>query len=161
MSSLPTIVILAAGEGTRMRSAIPKVLHEIGGRPMVAHVAAAVDEAFAEARKGVVVGPGMERVAGAAGTKESFTQSERLGTAHALLQARPLLERAEGPVLVLYGDTPLIRPQTLARLVASVTGTVDGAAVAVLGFRAADPTGYGRLLMADGSATTTPRVSST
>ncbi len=147
MSSLPTVVILAAGEGTRMKSSLPKVLHRIGGAPMVQHVARAAATAFGDPATAVVVGPGMDAVAAGLPSARAFVQKERLGTAHAVLQARDALEAAEGPVLVLYGDTPLIRPDTLERLVDAVAA---GAAVAVLGFRAADPTGYGRLLMRDG-----------
>lgn len=150
MSRTPTVLILAAGEGTRMKSSLPKVLHQIGGLAMVGHVASAVSRAFPGARTGIVVGPGMDDVARAAGSAEAFVQAERLGTAHAVLQARPLLEAADGPVLVLYGDTPLIRPETLAALAEAVSGET---AVAVLGFRAAEPTGYGRLLMRDGRLT--------
>jgi bifunctional UDP-N-acetylglucosamine pyrophosphorylase/glucosamine-1-phosphate N-acetyltransferase len=127
-----------------MRSLTPKVLHAIGGRALIAHVlAAAGDGATA-----VVVGPGHEAVAAevrrVTPAAEIFVQSERRGTAHAVLAARAALARGVGVILVLFGDTPLIRPETLARLQDAV---VSGAAVAVLGFRPVDPAGYGRLVV--------------
>ncbi len=142
-------IVLAAGEGTRMRSRLPKVLHEVGSRPMVAHSVAAAAAAGAD-RLAVVVGPGMDAVAKAAtaaGAREAFVQTERLGTAHAVLCARPALEATSDDVIVLYGDTPLVTPTTLGRIRAELA---KGADVVVLGFRAADPKGYGRLLTENG-----------
>lgn len=140
-------VILAAGEGTRMRSSLPKVMHAVGGRPMVSHVTAAAAAAGAD-RLAVVVGAGADVVrrhlATAAPGAGVFEQTQRLGTAHAVLAARPALEAAEGDVVVLYGDTPLVRPETIAAVRARLG---SGADVVVLGFEAADPTGYGRLVM--------------
>jgi bifunctional UDP-N-acetylglucosamine pyrophosphorylase/glucosamine-1-phosphate N-acetyltransferase len=140
-------IVLAAGEGTRMRSRQPKVMHRIVGRPMLAHVLNAVVGSGATACA-VVVGPQQPAVAGearrAVPSAEIFVQTERRGTAHAVLAAREAIARGVDDVLIVFGDTPLVRPQTLARLRAAL---VDGAAVAVLGFRAADPTGYGRLLV--------------
>lgn len=145
-----TAVILAAGEGTRMRSARPKVLHAVAGLSMVGHVATAARRAGAD-RIAVVVGPGREDVAAEVRrldpSAQVFVQTERRGTAHALLAARDLLVGADGPILVLFGDTPLLQPGTLASMRDAVTA---GAAVAVLGFEARDPAGYGRLLMQDG-----------
>jgi bifunctional UDP-N-acetylglucosamine pyrophosphorylase/glucosamine-1-phosphate N-acetyltransferase len=142
-------VVLAAGEGTRMRSARPKVLHELGGRPMVTHVLSAVAETGSAVA--VVIGPGHEDVAAAVRATSPgasvFVQSERRGTAHAVLAARAALARSSGPLVVVFGDTPLVTAATLARLRAAVSGET---AVAVLGFRPADPHGYGRLVMADG-----------
>ncbi|WP_349367442.1 bifunctional UDP-N-acetylglucosamine diphosphorylase/glucosamine-1-phosphate N-acetyltransferase GlmU [Salinarimonas sp.] len=139
-------LVLAAGEGTRMRSGTPKVLHHVAGRAMLAHALAAVRAAGAD-RIAVVVGPGREDVAAAARAESPdaaiFVQSERLGTAHAVLAARAALEEAADDVVVAYADTPLVEPQTLARLRAPLA---DGAAVTVLGFEAADPAGYGRIL---------------
>ena len=145
-------VVLAAGEGTRMRSAKAKVLHEVAGRAMVAHVVAAVQAAGADA-VALVVGPGREDVAAAARSfapaAEVFVQTERLGTAHAVLAARAALERSYDDVIVAFADTPLILPETFASLRAAIA---EGAAVAALGFEAADPQGYGRLLIGpDGS----------
>jgi len=145
MQPLLTIV-LAAGKGTRMKSGLPKVLHPIAGLPMVCHVLHAA-RAAGSGLSAVVVGPGMERVAREARREieeiEVFVQEQQLGTGHAVLAARRLLERHGGDVMVLYGDTPLIGGTTLKALRAALD---DGAAIAVLGFRPADPTGYGRLL---------------
>jgi bifunctional UDP-N-acetylglucosamine pyrophosphorylase / glucosamine-1-phosphate N-acetyltransferase len=139
-------IVLAAGEGTRMRSARPKVLHEIANRSLLAHVLDAVRAAGGTAA--VVVGPNADAVAAEARRvlpgADIFVQSERLGTAHAVLAAKTALARGADDVLVIYGDTPLIRPQTLRRMRDALTG---GAAIAVLGFRPQDPTGYGRLVM--------------
>jgi bifunctional UDP-N-acetylglucosamine pyrophosphorylase / glucosamine-1-phosphate N-acetyltransferase len=150
-------IILAAGLGTRMRSALPKVMHQVAGRPMVAHAAAAAAEAGA-ARHAVVIGPDMEGAATALAelgeNATFFTQAERLGTAHAVLAAREAISGFAGDVLILYGDTPLLRAQTLARLRAGLGG---GAGLAVLGFLAADPFGYGRLLRDETGALTAIR----
>ena len=139
-------IVLAAGEGTRMRSARPKVLHAIAGRSLLAHVLAAVHGAGID-RTAVVVGPDADAVADEARralpNAEVFVQAERRGTAHAVLAARAAIERGADDILVIFGDTPLIRPQTLAALRAAIA---DGAAVAVLGFKPADPIGYGRLV---------------
>ncbi|MBN8918453.1 MAG: bifunctional UDP-N-acetylglucosamine diphosphorylase/glucosamine-1-phosphate N-acetyltransferase GlmU [Rhizobiales bacterium] len=140
------VVVLAAGEGTRMKSRLPKVLHKVAGRTMLHHVLAATRAAGAT-RTAVVVGPGREDVAAEATRivpdAQVFVQTERLGTAHAVLAARAALEHGADDVLVLYADTPLVRPETLARLRAPLA---EGAAVAALGFEPEDPTGYGRLV---------------
>lgn len=140
-------LILAAGEGTRMCSAQPKVLHSLAGRSLVGHVLAVAGSVSPE-RTVVVIGPGMDAVAKAVSPHPTATQSERLGTAHAVMQAREAFEGFEGTILVLYGDTPLVTPETLARLVEARHGA-DDPAVVVLGFEARDPTGYGRLLQTD------------
>jgi bifunctional UDP-N-acetylglucosamine pyrophosphorylase/glucosamine-1-phosphate N-acetyltransferase len=144
-------IVLAAGEGTRMLSARPKVLHAVAGRSLLAHVLIAVRDA-GQSRTAVVVGPGREDVAAEARKAipdaEIFVQTERRGTGHAVLAARTALAKGADDVLVIFGDTPLIRPQTLEKL---RTALAQGAAVAVLGFRPADPTGYGRLLTDGGS----------
>ncbi|WP_296579218.1 bifunctional UDP-N-acetylglucosamine diphosphorylase/glucosamine-1-phosphate N-acetyltransferase GlmU [Xanthobacter sp.] len=140
------VVVLAAGEGTRMKSRLPKVLHKVAGRTMLHHVLAATRAAGAT-RTAVVVGPGREDVAAEAmrivPDAQVFVQTEQLGTAHAVLAARAALEQGADDVLVLYADTPLVRPETLARLRAPLA---EGAAVAALGFEPEDPTGYGRLV---------------
>lgn len=140
------VVVLAAGEGTRMKSRLPKVLHKVAGRTMLHHVLAATRAAGAT-RTAVVVGPGREDVAAEATRivpdAQVFVQTERLGTAHAVLAARAALAEGADDVLVLYADTPLVRPETLARLRAPLA---EGAAVAALGFEPEDPTGYGRLV---------------
>jgi bifunctional UDP-N-acetylglucosamine pyrophosphorylase/glucosamine-1-phosphate N-acetyltransferase len=138
-------IVLAAGEGTRMRSLRPKVLHGLGGKPLLAHALAPVAEANALA---VVVGPGQEAVAAEARKllprAEIYVQAERRGTAHAVLAAEEAILRGYDDVLVIFADTPFVRRATLDRLRAPLGG---GTAVAVLGFRPADPTGYGRLIV--------------
>jgi bifunctional UDP-N-acetylglucosamine pyrophosphorylase/glucosamine-1-phosphate N-acetyltransferase len=139
-------IVLAAGEGTRMRAARPKVLHAIGGFPLIAHVLAAVCETGGATA--VVIGPGQDNVAAAVAATlpaaKTFVQAERRGTAHAVLAARAALEAGCDDILVVFADTPLVRPQTLARLREPLG---RGKAVAVLGFRPKDPAGYGRLVM--------------
>ncbi|WP_454863168.1 NTP transferase domain-containing protein [Pseudomonas hormoni] len=144
-------VILAAGQGTRMRSQLPKVMHAVGNRPLLGHVLAAVEAANID-QCAVVLGAGSRAVADylkqAAPTARTFTQQEQLGTAHALLAARPALQAHEqGCVLVLFGDSPLISAQTLAQLRQAL---IDGAAVAVAGFHTTQPGPYGRLLVEEG-----------
>ena len=129
-----------------MRSSRPKVLHAVGGRPLVVHVLEAVKET--DGAVAVVIGPGQDRVAAAVTAAlpaaAIFVQAERRGTAHAVLAARAAIARGADDILVVFADTPLVRPQTLARLRAPLA---QGHAVAVLGFRPADPSGYGRLIM--------------
>ena len=129
-----------------MRSSRPKVLHAIGGRSLLAHVLDTVRQSAGAVA--VVIGPGQDRVAAsvAAALPQAaiFVQAERRGTAHAVLAARKAIGVGADDLLVVFADTPLIRPDTLARLRAPLT---RGAAVAVLGFRPIDPTGYGRLIM--------------
>ena len=139
-------IVLAAGEGTRMRSSRPKVLHAIGGRSLLAHVLDTVRQTAGAVA--AVIGPGQDRVAAsvtaALPQAAIFVQAERRGTAHAVLAARKAIAAGADDLLIVFADTPLIRPDTLARLRAPLT---RGAAVAVLGFRPIDPTGYGRLIM--------------
>jgi bifunctional UDP-N-acetylglucosamine pyrophosphorylase/glucosamine-1-phosphate N-acetyltransferase len=143
-------IVLAAGEGTRMRSSRPKVLHEVGGMSLLAHVLHAVRQAGGTTAS-VIIGPGADAVAAEAGRvlpgAAVVVQEERRGTAHAVLAAKSALAQAPDDVLVIFADTPLIRPQTLARMRQALAG---GAGVVVLGFRPADPTGYGRLLLEGG-----------
>jgi bifunctional UDP-N-acetylglucosamine pyrophosphorylase/glucosamine-1-phosphate N-acetyltransferase len=141
------IVILAAGQGKRMRSRLPKVLHPVAGRPMLAHVIATA-QAVAAGRGGptrtvVVIGHGADAVRNAFSDRadvQFVLQEPQLGTGHAVMQAAPLLDEA-APTLVLYGDVPLVRAETLARL-------LDGAGggVAILTVHLADPAGYGRIV---------------
>src|SRR5262249_35251718 len=142
-------IVLAAGEGTRMRSSRPKVLHAIGQRTLVSHVLAAVRAVSGSAA--VVVGPGQDAVVAEVTATlpqaEIFVQSERRGTAHAVLAARAAIARGADDLLIVFADTPLIRTETLSRMRASLA---DGTAVVVLGFRPADPTGYGRLVTENG-----------
>jgi bifunctional UDP-N-acetylglucosamine pyrophosphorylase/glucosamine-1-phosphate N-acetyltransferase len=139
------IIILAAGAGTRMRSSLPKPLHEIGRAPLLRHVLRTA-QLLDPSRIAVVVGADDDRVAEEARRGCPVTvveQRDRLGTGHAVQCATNALEGFEGTVLVLYGDTPLLTPKSLSELCKSVD---DGAAVAVLGFEARDPGSYGRLL---------------
>lgn len=136
------IVILAAGTGKRMRSALPKVLHPLAGRPLLSHV---IDTArtLQPSRLVVVVGHGAEQVeaAVAAPDVQFALQSEQLGTGHAVRQALPLLDPAQ-PTLVLYGDVPLTRASTLRRLVDAAREGRYGILTVTLD----DPTGYGRIV---------------
>lgn len=140
-------IVLAAGKGTRMKSDIPKVMHALAGAPLLIHVlaaakAAAVDEMC------VVVGPGMDDVASAAGSVDPglpvFVQAEQRGTADAVKAAQVAYAGFGGAVMVLYGDTPLLRAETINRLRRELD---HGADIVVIGFEAQDPTGYGRLLL--------------
>ncbi len=139
-------VVLAAGEGTRMKSALPKVLHRVAGRTMLAHVLASV-EAARMADVAVVVGPGRDDVRAEAHRawpqSQVFVQEERRGTAHAVLAAREALAKGYDDLLILFADTPLVRPETMQALRRALA---EGAAVAVLGFRPGSPFGYGRLV---------------
>ncbi len=139
-----TAVILAAGFGTRMKSALPKTLHRIAGRPMLRHLLASCEQVFD--RIVVVVGPEMDAVQRAAAPHVSVIQQERRGTAHAALVAVP--EFGDGEVAVLYADNPLIRPETLLRLL-DRRATGD-AALALLAFRPPDPGRYGRVIARGG-----------
>ena len=139
-------LILAAGKGTRMKSALPKVLHPIAGRTMVGHVLDAV-AGLDPARVAVVIGPDMEDVAEAVAPAAAVVQPEQLGTADAVKAARDVLPPIEGTVLVLYGDTPFIGRGTLEKMVAAREAAAE-TAVVVLGFRPADPGAYGRLVLA-------------
>src|SRR4051812_1715107 len=134
-----TAIILAAGQGTRMKSAMPKVMHRIAGRPMVNHLIAACAPVFD--RVIVVVGPGMPELERAVAPHATVTQAERLGTGHAARMAAPLLEGFSGDLAVLYGDNPLITTATLERLV-QARGSAD---LALLAMRPADPAKYGRV----------------
>jgi bifunctional UDP-N-acetylglucosamine pyrophosphorylase / glucosamine-1-phosphate N-acetyltransferase len=146
-------VVLAAGEGTRMRSALPKVLHPVAGQSLLSHVLNAAPNGDG-ASLAVVVGPDhkavADEVARARPDAATFMQRERLGTAHAVLAARDAIARGADDLLVAFGDTPLISAETFERLRAPLK---NGAALAVLGFRAADPTGYGRLVVEGGRLT--------
>ena len=135
-----TAVILAAGLGTRMKSALPKALHPIAGRPMLRHLTDSCAEVFD--RVVVVVGPDMEPVEAAAAPHATVTQPERLGTAHAALQAAG--QFGDAVVAVLYADNPLIRPDTLRRLMDRLRSGDIG--LALLAMRPADPGRYGRLV---------------
>ncbi|MGJ7040337.1 bifunctional UDP-N-acetylglucosamine pyrophosphorylase/glucosamine-1-phosphate N-acetyltransferase [Shinella sp. BE166] len=143
-------VILAAGESTRMKSSRSKVLHPIAGRPMIAHVVDALAKAGIS-DIALVLGRDADKVEAAAknaAVKNSVhIQTERLGTAHAVLAARDAIAKGYDDVLVVFGDTPLI---TETPLKAARDGLAKGIDVVVIGFETADPTGYGRLIVEDG-----------
>jgi bifunctional UDP-N-acetylglucosamine pyrophosphorylase / glucosamine-1-phosphate N-acetyltransferase len=140
-------IVLAAGEGTRMRSSLPKVLHPVAGQPLLAHVLAAAPKGTGMSLA-VIIGPDHAAVADEARRIRpdalTFVQRERLGTAHAVLAAREAIARGAEDLVVAFGDTPLISAETFERLRAPLA---RGAALAALGFRAADPTGYGRFIV--------------
>ena len=139
------LVILAAGKGTRMQSDLPKVLHEIADAPMLVHTMMAGN--FLDPERCIIIaGHGADAVAAVAKNYNSDTeiiiQNEQLGTGHAVEQARATLAGFDGNIIVLYGDTPLIQSETLAKLHASLSNSV----ISVLGFEAKDPGSYGRLI---------------
>ncbi|MGX7925689.1 bifunctional UDP-N-acetylglucosamine diphosphorylase/glucosamine-1-phosphate N-acetyltransferase GlmU [Tsuneonella sp. HG094] len=144
-------VILAAGQGTRMKSDLHKVLHPIGGRAMLHHLMASVDE-LGPARTVVVVGSGREQIEGAvAGRAATALQEPQLGTGHAVQQAEVGLDGFAGDVLILYGDVPFVRPQTM-RMMLERLHADDAPAVVVLGFEPVDTLQYGRVIAgADGT----------
>jgi len=137
-------VVLAAGMGTRMKSALPKVLHAIAGRPMINHVLANLAPLGASPVV-VVVGPGMESVAKAVAPHATAIQDKQLGTGHAVLAARKALGEINGDLLIVYGDAPLISTSTLQRLVER-RRAADKPAVVVLGMRTTEGE-YGRLIV--------------
>ncbi|HVM32889.1 MAG TPA: bifunctional UDP-N-acetylglucosamine diphosphorylase/glucosamine-1-phosphate N-acetyltransferase GlmU [bacterium] len=139
-----TAIILAAGEGTRMKSKIPKVLHGLAGKPMLDYALQAAQTSGAS-RVILVVGAGAEKVAAhAKGRAAAVVQKKRLGTGHAVAQAMPLVKNFSGDLLVLYGDSPLLRPETLAAFLAF--HRTHGGAATVLTARVKDPFGYGRVV---------------
>jgi bifunctional UDP-N-acetylglucosamine pyrophosphorylase / glucosamine-1-phosphate N-acetyltransferase len=141
------VIVLAAGKGTRMFSDLPKVLHQAAGRSLLGHVLTTVVD-LAPARLVVVAGPDMPEVAEEArrycNTAATVVQAERNGTAHAVSMAEPHLADFKGKILVVYGDVPLLGAATL-RALADAVG--DAQPLAVLGFEATDPSGYGRLIV--------------
>jgi bifunctional UDP-N-acetylglucosamine pyrophosphorylase / glucosamine-1-phosphate N-acetyltransferase len=139
-------IVLAAGKGTRMKSDLHKVLHPIAGRPMLMHLLASLD-ALQPAHTVVVVGSGREQLGQALAGRNAVlaVQEPQLGTGHAVQQAEAALAGFEGDVLILYGDVPFVRTETMARLVARLHAA-DAPAAVVLGFRPADPAAYGRVI---------------
>ena len=142
-------IVLAAGKGTRMKSDVHKVLHPIAGRAMLDHLLGVLD-GLGPARKVVVVGSGREQVEHLVEARkgEVVVQEQQLGTAHAVLQAEEKLRGFAGDVLILYGDTPLIEAETMARMLDRLNAD-DAPAVVVVGFRPDDPLAYGRILARD------------
>ncbi|MEL6913288.1 MAG: bifunctional UDP-N-acetylglucosamine diphosphorylase/glucosamine-1-phosphate N-acetyltransferase GlmU [Pseudomonadota bacterium] len=145
----PALIVLAAGRGTRMQSDRPKVLHELAGAPLLIHALESA-RALEAARTIVITGHGAEAVEAAARAHDDrvtcIRQTEQLGTGHAVLQAREALAGHDGPAFVLFGDTPFIRAVTLRGMDAALAG----ASMVVLGFEAADPGRYGRLVTEGG-----------
>ena len=139
------VIVLAAGEGKRMKSATPKVLHKIGGRPMLAHVLG-MAKALGATRTVVVTAKDAAPVTNLVQelSAEAVVQERQLGTGHAVLAAEKTLNGFNGNLLILYGDAPLVTVPTLKRLAAGAGR--DGAQLSALGFRAADPKGYGRMV---------------
>ena len=144
------VVILAAGQGTRMRSDTHKVLHPIASRPLLLHLLDRVDGLGADKRV-VVVGKGREQVETAIAGRgvEIAIQSEQKGTGHAVQQAASALKGYDGPVLVLYGDTPFVEAETLTRMLDRLNGD-DGPGVVVLASTPPDPLKYGRIILGEG-----------
>jgi bifunctional UDP-N-acetylglucosamine pyrophosphorylase/glucosamine-1-phosphate N-acetyltransferase len=144
------VVILAAGQGTRMRSDTHKVLHPIAGRPLLLHLLDRVDALGAD-KSVVVVGKGREQVEAAiAGRRARIAfQAEQKGTGHAVQQAADALAGYDGPVLILYGDTPFVEADTLRRMLDRLDGG-DGPGIVVLASCPADPAKYGRIILGEG-----------
>ncbi len=144
-------IVLAAGESTRMKSSMSKVLHPVAGRPMIAHVVESLVNASITSAA-LVLGRDADAVKAAAGRDDielsAFLQTERLGTGHAVLAAKDAIAKGYDDILVVFGDTPLI---TAAPLLAARKGLADGNDIVVVGFQTADPTGYGRLIVEDGA----------
>jgi bifunctional UDP-N-acetylglucosamine pyrophosphorylase/glucosamine-1-phosphate N-acetyltransferase len=140
-------IVLAAGKGTRMKSERPKVLQPLAGAPLLFHALSAAKDAGLD-RLAVVVGPGMDDVAATAVNLdpdlEVFVQEDQRGTADAVKAARDAVEAFSGQVLILYGDTPLLRAETIGKVLAELEA---GADLAVVGFETENPAGYGRLLL--------------
>ena len=145
MTTETVTIILAAGKSTRMKSALPKVLHPVAGLPMLGHVLSAASKLTGQ--RVVVVGPNMQNVADYAASIAPSTriaiQQEQRGTGDAVRAALPQIETKTGIALVVFGDTPLVRPETLEEMIGTCTADSP---VTVLGFLAADPAAYGRLV---------------
>ncbi|CAN5289510.1 bifunctional UDP-N-acetylglucosamine diphosphorylase/glucosamine-1-phosphate N-acetyltransferase GlmU [soil metagenome] len=144
------VIVLAAGQGTRMKSDLHKVLHPIAGRPMLLHLLASA-AALRPARTVIVAGARREQIeAAVAGTDVQVAiQAEQLGTGHAVLQAAPALDGFTGNVLILYGDVPLVTTATMQAMLDRLNDS-DAPVAVVLGFRPADPGAYGRIVSDDG-----------
>lgn len=139
------VIILAAGKGSRMYSSTPKVLHPIAGKPMAAHVLAAAKSVSSDILVHMVIGHGAQQVRDSFQGESGLSfieQTEQLGTGHAVLQALPAV-REESKALILYGDVPLIQPETLQQM---VTAADADKAMSLLTITMDDPTGYGRIV---------------
>ena len=144
------VIILAAGQGTRMRSDTHKVLHPIAGRPLLLHLLDRVDALGAD-RRIVVLGKGREQVEAAIAGRgvEVAVQAEQKGTGHAVQQAADALDAYDGPVIILYGDTPFVETSTLRRMLDRLDGD-GGPGIVVLASAPADPLRYGRIILGQG-----------
>jgi bifunctional UDP-N-acetylglucosamine pyrophosphorylase/glucosamine-1-phosphate N-acetyltransferase len=143
-------IVLAAGKGTRMNSQRHKVLHEIGGKPMIEYLLDQVEKIGAS-RTVVVVGEGREQVESRLAGRVSFAvQDRQLGTGHAVMQAREALEGFSGDVLIMFGDVPFVRADTMLAMLKRLHGD-DAPAAVVLGFKPWDPGAYGRVIAEDGT----------
>ena len=149
MATPVQVVILAAGQGKRMYSDLPKVAHPLAGRALLAHVIESA-RALDPQRLCIVVGHGADDVRSRVPAPGAawVMQEKQLGTGHAVMQAGPALAGFEGPLLVVCGDTPLLRAETLGKLIEG--HKASGAAVTVLSMRLPDPTGYGRVVRGEG-----------
>lgn len=136
-------VVLAAGQGTRMKSGLPKVLHPLAGRPMICHLLDSIEKAGIE--KIIVVGPDNNKISDVIGPYSTVAQVEQLGTGHAVMQASEFLEGFEGDIMVLFGGDPLITPETLNAILGRRRAD-DAPSVVVLGFNSRSPGLYGRLI---------------
>ena len=150
MSDRPiAAIILAAGKGTRMKSSLHKVLHQVAGRPMIEHLLASV-EALAPEKLVTIVGESRDQLEEKLGTRVDFAvQDPQLGTGHAVQQAEEALKGFEGDVLVLYGDVPFVKASTMQAMIDRLRA-VDSPAAVVLGFEPADPLRYGRVIAQQG-----------
>lgn len=138
-------LILCAGEGKRMKSELPKVMHKIGGLPLIGHVLSALKLVGEVDRVACVIAPSQEQVRDFVFPIPCFVQEKQCGTAHAVLAATSFIEESlEGVLLVLYGDTPLLNSQTLESLLKK--HHTSGAAVTLLGMRVSPPNNYGRII---------------
>jgi len=144
------VIVLAAGQGTRMRSDTHKVLHPIASRPLLLHLLDRVDALGAD-RRVIIVGKGREQVEAAIAGRDAelAVQSEQKGTGHAVQQAEAALESYPGPVLILFGDTPFVEAGTLRRMLDRLDGD-GGPGVVVLASRQKDPAKYGRIVLGEG-----------
>jgi bifunctional UDP-N-acetylglucosamine pyrophosphorylase/glucosamine-1-phosphate N-acetyltransferase len=142
------VIVLAAGQGTRMKSDLHKVLHPVAGRPMLLHLLASAAELHPE-KTVVVAGARREQIAAALPDAIIAVQEEQLGTGHAVLQAKDALAGFDGDVLILYGDVPLVRADTMRAMVARLHQD-DSPAVVVLGFTPDDAGAYGRIVARGG-----------
>ncbi len=145
-------IILAAGMGTRMESDLPKVLHPIANRPMISYIRSELD-VISPDHIVAVLAPGMDAVADAVAPADIAIQTEALGTGHAVLAAREAMEGFDGDILIVFGDTPLLRAKTIKEML-SALGAADNPAAVVLGFRPDNTAEYGRLVTESGAGLT-------